>query len=206
YDHGGGLPYVMKTALRANVYLSEHAFGSFYSMHSDGPHFIGISEEIENDPGVQLITESREIDDELFLLSDIGFAHPIPSANERLMVETEDGLMPDRFDHEICLVVSENHHRYLFSGCAHHGILNILDRFREVYGTVPEAVFSGFHMMKKQYSEEDLRMIQKTAEELCQYPTRFYTCHCTGEEPYQRMKKIMKDQLSYLHCGDSVTI
>ena len=31
-------------------------------------------------------------------------------------------------------------------------------------------------------------------------------CHCTGEKAYEIMKSVMKAQLEYIRCGDSVTI
>ena len=44
----------------------------------------------------------------------------------------------------------------LISGCAHNGILNILDKYQELYGRFPARVISGFHMMKKTpYTEEE---------------------------------------------------
>ena len=68
-------------------------------------------------------------------------------------------------------------------------------------------MISGFHMMKKHnYSDEDINMIIDTALALRQYKTVFYTGHCTGVEPYNAMKKLMGDQLHYVHSGDEIRI
>ena len=160
----------------------------------------------------QLITVGAEegiyrIDDELSLFSGIGNTYPIPSANRNLRVKTKQGLRQDDFRHEQCLVVSEGGRKVLLSGCAHHGILNVLDRYRELFGGEPDVAISGFHMMKKNgYSEEDLDMIADTAKELCKVSTVFYTGHCTGTEPFEAMKKIMGGQLRYVHSGDEIRI
>lgn len=69
----------------------------------------------------------------------------------------------------------------LVSGCAHNGILNILDRYRDLFGGYPDVVISGFHMMKKQpYDCEELDVIDETAGNSRGTNTVFYTGHCTG--------------------------
>jgi len=78
----------------------------------------------------------------------------------------------------------EDGKRILISGCAHNGILSILDAYREKYGAFPDLAISGFHLMKKTpYREEELDEVYAIARELKTYPTRFVTCHCTGLAP-----------------------
>lgn len=90
--------------------------------------------------------------------------------------------MQDEFAHEQCLVIEQEGKRILLSGCAHNGILNILDRYREIYGNEPDVVNSGFHMMQKEYTESDWETIWATARELCKYQTIFLyrTLHGNG--------------------------
>lgn len=40
--------------------------------------------------------------------------------------------------HEQYPVINEENKQILISGCAHNGILNILDRYREIYGMDPD--------------------------------------------------------------------
>lgn len=220
YDHGGGLLHFARINPVAKIYIRASAFRPYYSIDSSGkPHYIGLAEGIRDLPGLVVIeddlggsAEEKEpgiyrIDEELSLFSGIGMEHPIPSANDRLKVETEAGLVQDDFRHEQCLVIREGGRSVLLSGCAHHGILNILDRYRTLYGGSPDVVFSGFHMMKRHgYSGSDLLMIIDTALALKQTDTIFFTGHCTGQEPYEAMKKLMGDRLRYIHSGDKVLV
>ena len=237
YDHGGGILPFAEINPEAKIYIPESAFEEYYSMRDGAPRYIGLAEEIRKLPQVVIVgggtaaaaeppAETEEqaakaetqvpagttggiyrIDDELSLFSGIGNEHPIPSANRSLRVKTEDGLIQDDFRHEQCLVISEGDRKVLLSGCAHHGILNVLDRYRELYGGEPDAAISGFHMMKKNgYSDDDINTIINTALELEKYGTVFYTGHCTGIEPYEAMKKLMDDQLRYVHSGDEIMI
>lgn len=211
YDHGGGILPFAKINPTAKIYVPEAAFGEYYSMNKAGePHYIGLAKEIQELPQVVIVSAEEEIyriDDELSLFSGIGSEHVIPSTNQRLKKKTEDGFVQDDFAHEQCLVISEGVKKVLLSGCAHHGILNIMDRYCELFGEEPDFVISGFHMMKKHnYSDEDINMIIDTALALRQYKTVFYTGHCTGVEPYNAMKKLMGNQLHYVHSGDEIRI
>ncbi len=227
YDHGGGILPFAKINPTAKIYVPEAAFGEYYSMDKAGePHYIGLAKEIQELPQVVKVSaeasleakpEAGEktkaadgiyhIDEELSLFSGIGSEHVIPSTNQRLKKKTEEGFVQDDFAHEQCLVISEGVKKVLLSGCAHHGILNIMDRYCELFGEEPDYVISGFHMMKKHnYSDEDINMIIDTALALRQYKTVFYTGHCTGVEPYNAMKKLMGKQLHYVHSGDEIRI
>ena len=50
-------------------------------------------------------------------------------------------------------------------------------------------------MVQKEYTEEDIENIKKTAELLKEMNTRFCTGHCTGELAYCWMKEIMGERL-----------
>lgn len=211
YDHGGGILPFAEINPAAKIYIPAAAFGAYYSLRDGAPRYIGLAEEIRRLPQVVIVDGTAagifRIDDELSLFSGIGNTYPIPSANRNLRVKTKQGLRQDDFRHEQCLVVSEGGRKVLLSGCAHHGILNVLDRYRELFGGEPDVAISGFHMMKTSgYSEEDLDMIADTAKELCKVSTVFYTGHCTGTEPFEAMKKIMGGQLRYVHSGDEIGI
>ena len=104
-------------------------------------------------------------------------------------------------------MISEGDKKILISGCAHNGILSILDAFKEKYGAEPDMVISGFHLMKKTgYTDDELRQIVSMGTELMRYSTKFVTCHCTGETAYETMKNVLGDQLQYVHSGESVEV
>ena len=206
YDHGGGLLSFFEINHTAAVFLQKTAFEPYYSMHKDGPKYIGLDEQLKGHPQIIELEGNYSIDEQLSVFSDIPITVPIPSANARLKRKTAEEYVPDTFDHEQCLVIQEGSRSVLFSGCAHHGIQNILNAYETLYHSEPYAVFSGFHMMKKNYSDEDIRMITDTASQLKNSRSLFYTGHCTGIVPYEVMKTIMDDQLIYLHCGDQAVI
>ena len=180
YDHAGGLLRFAALNPGAPIYLQAGADGDFYH----GDRYIGIDKAITALPQVRPVRGDLRIDGELFLFAGITGRRFWPQSNLSLRVRRDGQTLQDDFSHEQCLVVSQDGHRVLVSGCAHNGILNILDRYRDLFGGDPDVVISGFHMMKKQpYDCEELDVIDETARELARHNTVFYTGHAPACPP-----------------------
>lgn len=205
YDHAGGILGFAEENPRARILMQQSADGEYYHVNEAGAKYIGIDRQIAELPQVEFIEGNRKVDDGIFLFSGVAGRKLWPLGNRELKVKKEEQFYQDEFVHEQYLVLEENGKRVLLSGCAHNGILNILEKYREIFGSDPDAVISGFHMQKKSgYTQEDFDMIKKTAEELKKTNTVFYTGHCTGEIPCQILKESMGEQLKYVHSGDEI--
>ena len=212
YDHSGGIMTFSNINPTAVIYMQESAGEDYYA--DDGAdagdkryRYIGIDKDILNLPQIRRVQGDHSIDDELELFTIRERSHKIPFTNKRLLIRESRDYIRDDFRHEHYLVIHEGDKRILMSGCAHNGILSILDAYYEKYVSYPDVVISGFHLMKKtEYTEEELREVAVIGNELKNYPTMFYTCHCTGETAYQIMKEPMGEQLQYVHSGDEVRI
>ena len=210
YDHSGGIMPFTRINGHAAIYMQEAAAGDYYAddgmmAAGDRYRYIGIDKDIVKLPQVRQISGDYVIDDELELLTIKRRTHMLPFTNRRLLVRTADGFEADDFRHEHFLVVKEKDLTVLFSGCAHNGILSILDAYREKYGSLPDLVISGFHLMiRREYRENELEEIRAIAEELRTYRTKFYTCHCTGIPAFEEIRKIMGSQLEYVHSGEEI--
>ena len=208
YDHGGGILPFAELNPDAKIYVREGAFGEYYSIRDQKPEpdYIGLEPAIRELPQVVTVSGECRIDEELYLFGGIRGKKNWPVSNYNLRKKEDGELKQDDFSHEQCLVITEGERRILLSGCAHNGILNILDRFEELSGGAADIVISGFHMMKKTgYTDEERQVIRDTARKLVKYPTVFYTCHCTGTKAFDMMKKIMGERLQYVHCGEFVS-
>ena len=199
YDHSGGLLPFCRLNRTAQIWMQEKAAVPHYH----GDRYIGIAPAILSLPNVRMIQGDRKLDEELFLFSGITGRRCFPQGNKRLSMLMNGVKVQDDFLHEQCLVITQGDRRWLLSGCAHNGILNILDRYAGLYGTMPDYVISGFHMMKRgePYCEEETKVILETAEKLSEYNTVFYSGHCTGETAFDMMKEIMGDRLQVIRCG-----
>ena len=207
YDHGGGLLDFAKINSHARIYVRENAFLDFYHGKDENKRYIGLDKRISNLAQLYYVSGNMRMDKELFLFTNVTSRILWPSSNLELTVEKDGVLVQDDFSHEQYLVISQNGKNILISGCAHNGILNILEKYHQIFSKNPDVVISGFHMMKKSgYKQEDIELIEKTAWKLKDYRTKFYTCHCTGEEPYERMKRILGEQIDYVKSGEEVEI
>ena len=207
YDHGGGILSFVDLNDTATIYISEHAFQKFYSTsRGRRPRYIGLSRKVKDLPQLEILEDGvTKIDDELTIFSDIGDRYENPQTNSTLFIKDGGELVEDDFAHEQCLVVSTEGKKILFSGCAHHGIQNIMDKYVSIFKSDPDAVISGFHTARDRgYSKEDIKEIRNIAKDLTEYESVFYTGHCTGVEPFEEMQKILKDKIKYVHCGDEI--
>ncbi|MCR5698582.1 MAG: MBL fold metallo-hydrolase [Treponemataceae bacterium] len=209
YDHSGGILPFAKINPDAKIYMQKNAVREYYAFDGEdlGYRYIGIDKKILELPQVVFLEGDVKIDDELQIFCVDNRIRPFPSTNRRLKLFTEGKYIQDEFNHEQNLIVTSENHRLLFSGCSHNGILNILDTMERKFGPdfKPELVIGGFHLMKKtEYSANEISEIEEIANLLKKYKTKFATCHCTGLPAYEMMKKIMKDQLCYVHSGDEI--
>ncbi|MCR5214958.1 MAG: MBL fold metallo-hydrolase [Eubacterium sp.] len=212
YDHSGGIIPFAGLNPNAAIYMQSLANGQYYAddgkdKGEDRFRYIGIDKEIMNLPNLRLVDGDMEIDDQLSLFRVKSRSHKLPSSNKRLLIRDGQIYMSDDFKHEHYLVIKDGDKRILISGCAHNGILSIMDEFYSKYGKDPDVVISGFHLMKKSpYTDDEIGEIIDIAKALKKYNTKFYTCHCTGTDAYKIMKNLMGDQLEYVHSGDEVNL
>lgn len=203
YDHAGGIRAFAEVNPGAAIYAQTSVGEDFYHSLETGEKYIGIDKEIPALPQFTGISGDMEIDSELFLFSGVKGTRYPSGSNLQLKRKTDRGMVQDDFRHEQCLVITQKEKHILMSGCAHGGILNILDRYAEIFHSSPDVVISGFHMMQKEaFTAADILRIQNTAAALMETGAVFYTGHCTGAEAYRIMKEIMGDRLKAVHSGD----
>ncbi len=202
YDHSGGILPFSEVNRTAQIIMQRTAA----EPHFNGGRYIGIDKAILELPNVQLIDGDLQLDEELFLFSGITGRRCYPQGNQKLS-RMENGVqVPDDFAHEQCLVITQNGKHWLLSGCSHNGILNILDRYKDLFGNTPNFVVTGFHMMKRdsEHTEAEKEVILQTALELSRMDTVFYSGHCTGIPAFEIMKEVMGEKLIALHSGEQV--
>ena len=198
YDHGGGLLHFLSLNSKAAVYVSPNAFGDYYN--ADGK-YIGLDKSIlETDRLVMPRAEDVFIDDYISLIS-LNRAISEDSVDSAGLTEETDGVNhPDKFYHEQYLVIEENGKRYAFSGCAHKGVVNIAKALK------PTVFVGGFHLSKIPACGEGSKRLDAVAAELDSLNADFYTCHCTGVEQYEYLKKLMPHNLHYISTGDIIEV
>jgi 7,8-dihydropterin-6-yl-methyl-4-(beta-D-ribofuranosyl)aminobenzene 5'-phosphate synthase len=207
YDHGGGLGVFLQENSKAKVYLHQHAFGKHYALRLFGePEFIGLDEDLKQNGQIVLTSGEYNIDKGVWLFSGITQKESRPKSNSGLLMECNGRIMDDTFAHEQNLVIEEDGKTLLVTGCAHNGIVNILEYFYTLKGEMPDYVVGGFHLSSLSAGNEDFDTIDKIGRRLMDTKAKYYTCHCTGIEPYKRLKSAMGYSIDYLSAGSEITI
>lgn len=192
YDHGGGLKRFLEINKTASVFLSSFAFESHYN---GTEKYIGLDCSLRSNNRLIFTDDIFEISPGLTLFSCNSNNKEFNLGSFGLTKLNNDEFIDDDFLHEQYLLIEEQGKKVLISGCSHKGILNIANWFK------PDVLIGGFHFSKLPLDDT----LTEYANYLNKFSTRFYTCHCTGVEQYQYMKKSMS-RLNYISTGDTIEL
>lgn len=193
YDHGGGLETFLKLNNKAKIYLGKGAFDKhLIKLFGIVKYNIGLNKKLNNNNRLVFVDGTMKIDDELILFGNVKGNKLIPKGNDKLLKEYSDrSVKKDDFEHEINLLIKENDKHTLFCGCAHKGIINIIERAKSIIDCNVNAVIGGFHLIGmnvKNTSSMDflneliMTLVNNNVE-------KYYTCHCTGEQAYSYLSQ-----------------
>ncbi|NMA94015.1 MAG: MBL fold metallo-hydrolase [Clostridiales bacterium] len=209
YDHGGGLNSFLSQNDKAEMFLSTEAFETFYySLHpGDDLRYIGIDQKLKDNDRISFVSDYLLIGEGLEIFSNVAQTEALPRPNKGIFIEKDGQLLPDIFAHEQNLIIEEGGKSVLLTGCAHNGIVNIVEHFRSIKGCMPDYVIGGFHLAGNSPDEDEYaETIDKIAEYLLATGAKCYTGHCTGMRPYKKLKALMGDRLEYLATGSEIRI
>ncbi|RXE60553.1 MBL fold metallo-hydrolase [Acetivibrio mesophilus] len=208
YDHGGGLRAFLRENTKAEVFIHQLAFEKYYALRlGDEREYIGLDEELKQNKRIGFTSDRFFISKGVQVFSNITRKEPLPKSNDSLLMKHDDKIVQDTFAHEQNLIIEEAGKTLLVTGCAHNGIENILEYFHDLKRRMPNYVIGGFHLSSRSSgSNEDSEMIDKISKYLMDTNVKFYTCHCTGIESYNRLKAVMGDNIDYLSAGSEIRI
>ena len=211
YDHGDGLPYFMGKNKNCPIYLQMNALLPYFSRKAERSilfedmSYIGLEPKIRKMPYVKrfhFVDRMKRINNRMILYSGFQQKKFVPSINESLYQVKEDGFIQDDFVHELALLIEEDGKYYLFAGCAHNGIVNIVEQVEKWEGITVDVVFAGFHLhTEKKGNQVSKDEVEQLGDYLKTMHPVFYTGHCTGKEEYQQLKEILGEKLHYMSTG-----
>lgn len=204
YDHAGGLPAFFSENKTAPVWIQEGAEAPHYSIRDTGPVYIGVPKEVLGNERFRIIMGSRDLGNGALLLPHPNAKKLWPRSNQVLRIKQENEFVADDFSHEQYLVLEENGKQVLLCGCAHCGIVNIMELVGQETGRFPDVVIGGFHLsIPHSGQSEPSETIQKVGEILKKYPSVYYTGHCTGNMAWNQLRGILGDRIQLVASGMS---
>ena len=207
-DHGGGLKSFLKLNASAKIYVQKNIFTKHYSNRGpDKISDIGLNAELESNEQIIFVKDYLKIDEELELFADVKNKYFMPSDNKDLLQQQGQEILADDFQHEQNLIINSNNKTVVVAGCAHKGILNIMDKAMTIIKAEPDYVIGGFHLYSNSRQIcEDSAKIQQIALALNNLTTQFYTCHCTGIKPFEMLRAVMDEKIKYISTGTELVL
>jgi len=205
YDHANGLTNVLKiTGGKTPVYVHHDFLKPKYKINQAGSHYIGISSEclrFFRESGQAVFSKDmREILPGVYVTGEITRIHQEEEEGENFFLD-EKGTQKDRFPDEQALFIDAGDGLIVFAGCAHVGIINILDHVQKLMpGRLIKAVLGGFHLR----SAPDERIMWTISGLKRIGVKKLYACHCTGEHAVDLMKKEMPDECCDCRAGMTI--
>jgi len=206
-DHGGGLERFLEANSKAEVFIHSNAFNKHYSLRNGKMEFIGLDEKLKNNKRLIYVKGRFFIWKNIEVFSDVKAKMPLPVTNSNLYAENNGDIVLDDFSHELNLSISEDNRYFLLTGCSHNGIVNIMEHYKELKGYMPQFVIGGLHLANSNYTPtEDDAYIKELLKYMSVSQSFFYTCHCTGQDVFGILSKVLKDKISYLNTGKEINI
>lgn len=214
FDHAGGLAAFLGVNSRATVHLragemTERWFRALRLVKRS----IGLDLELMERERARFsfVSDKTEIAPEVFVLTEIGDAYARPRGNSHLFVRQGDRETLDPFDHELVMVIREEDGIVVFSGCSHHGILNMVKAAADAFPELPvKGVFGGFHLVgipiinTMAGSRAEVRDIGAEMAKLVS--GEIYSCHCTGPRAFKVLRDVVGERLRPLPTGSVCAI
>ncbi len=213
HDHCNGVTHFLDRNSKAVVYLRECEEAGYLFKAFGFKSNVGINQHLFNKSRdrFEFVNKLTEIYPNIFIVTALSKKYALPKGNKYLFTKKGHCCKSDLFDHELLMIVKEDDGLIVFTGCAHSGVLNMVDTAVDLFPkTRIKAVVGGFHLVGLPLfnsiggSKKDIESI---GQDLLHYPIdKLYTGHCTGMKAYGILKSVLGDRLEYLPTGCRVMI
>jgi len=192
YDHTGGLPDVLKLRKNVDVHGHPHIFSDRVSVlrekDKETRRFVGIpyKKSYLELLGARFLFNSDfvEIDSGIFLTGEVPRQTEFEKPDPRLFMERDGMISPDTFADDQSLILDTEKGLVLVLGCAHSGMINIIDHvIHKMKKEKFHAILGGTHLdfLTPEQLEASIRSLKKMEVE------KIGVSHCTGMKAASRL-------------------
>lgn len=214
FDHGGGLLRFFEANSTAPVYARREVQETpLYARILGIPFPAGLDARVfgEHRDRMRLVDGNAETVPGVHLVTRIEQRHARPRFNSILFRKEGGRFVPDDFRHELVTAIEEDDGLVVFTGCSHHGVLDMVQAVKDALpGKRIKGLVGGFHLAGLppfDFKGEKAASIDKLASELEALGIpRIVTSHCTGKRPYKALRARLGERISYLATGESITL
>jgi len=203
YDHTGGLRAVLEYIGREiDVYAHPDVFASHWVSASQ-ERYIGIpfrKEELESlGARFHLIKDAKELVPGVYFSGEIPRVTPFEKVDERMFLKVGDKKEPDLIKDDASLFLKGERGIVVLLGCAHSGVINILEHAKSITGEEKiYGVIGGTHL-----SAASSKQIEETVIKFAQMELRLIAAnHCTGLSVAAHLKEIFGSKFRFGGVGE----
>lgn len=192
YDHGGGLETLSHIVKPEIIIAHQEALEPRYSVPpGSSPRQIGITIPTKFSARVQVISKVTELAPGLFFLGVIPRQTVFEDTGGSFFLDPE-GEKPDLLPDDSGLLVLTDSGPVLLVGCAHSGIVNILQYVAQMMSIKKfTAVLGGLHLLNAKPER-----LQKTVDAFRSFHVKqIGPVHCTGERGVQALTSAFQDRI-----------
>jgi 7,8-dihydropterin-6-yl-methyl-4-(beta-D-ribofuranosyl)aminobenzene 5'-phosphate synthase len=211
YDHTGGLPEVLKLKGKVDVHAHAHIFLDRFHVIKENEKetrkFVGLpyKKSYLESLGANFILNKdfTEIEKGVFLTGEVPRKTSFEKPDSRLFAEVEGKIDLDIFSDDQSLILDTEKGLILILGCAHSGMINIINHV--TYKTGKDkfyAILGGTHLdfLTPEQLDESIKALKKMKVE------KIGVCHCTGMRAAFRLQQEFGDRFFYGHVGSGLEI
>jgi 7,8-dihydropterin-6-yl-methyl-4-(beta-D-ribofuranosyl)aminobenzene 5'-phosphate synthase len=211
YDHTGGLPDVLKLRGKVDVHAHAHVFlDRVHVIKENGKEtkiFVGLpyKKSYLESLGANFILNNDfiEIGKGVFLTGEVPRKTSFEKPDPVLFSEIDGKTEQDIFSDDQSLILDTDKGIILILGCAHSGMINIINHV--TYKTGKDkfyAILGGTHLdfLTPEQLDESIKALKKMKIE------KIGVCHCTGMRAAFRLHQEFGDRFFYGHVGSMLEI
>jgi 7,8-dihydropterin-6-yl-methyl-4-(beta-D-ribofuranosyl)aminobenzene 5'-phosphate synthase len=206
YDHTGGLEWALKETGPVNIVAHPDIFSRHFvhnpKMFGGEPRYIG-SPSPKADLtalGAQFteVSETRKLEEGIWFVTGVACKPEQTFQDPQLLVQSGNALLPDPIADDASLLIETSTDPVLLLGCAHAGVLNILDHLKEKMKIHRlRAILGGTHLMF--FSEELISKVIQRFEDFG--VSQVGVSHCTGMRATVALGAHFKDRFIVAVAG-----
>ncbi|HJO96222.1 MAG TPA: MBL fold metallo-hydrolase [Victivallales bacterium] len=188
YDHTSGLESILRVTGDNKIYAHPDIFDKKYDCKKGKTEYTGIRYSVDylSNLGAEFILnrEFSEIGTGIYLTGEVPRINDFEQSLTTQFVEHANIRTRDNFKDDNSLAIDTDQGLVIILGCAHAGIINILDYFTKKLNKKIYAVIGGTHL-----HPADEHRVKKTIECLKTYDIKkIGTSHCTGSKEIDIIK------------------
>jgi 7,8-dihydropterin-6-yl-methyl-4-(beta-D-ribofuranosyl)aminobenzene 5'-phosphate synthase len=211
YDHTGGLPEVLKIKGKVDVHAHPHVFLDRISVlkenEKETKRFVGIpfKKGYLESLGANFIlnTDFIQVGQGMFLTGEVPRKTPFEKPDPRLFSEIDGKMAQDIFLDDQSLILDSEKGFILILGCAHSGMINIIQHVISKTGKDKfYAILGGTHLdfLTPEQLEESIKSLKKMEI------GKIGVSHCTGMRAAFRLHQEFGDRFFYGCVGSVLEI